>query len=65
MSDDKPYKTPITQHCRPQLPELVAAIGAMVGASSDEIDAAIVELRKENRRKLAAKINLARKAVAK
>lgn len=46
-------KTQPTQ--TPRLFQRVAAIGAIVGASSDEIDAAIVELRKERRERQVSK----------
>lgn len=36
---------------KPTLSQRVAILGAIVGATSDEIDAAIVELRKERRKR--------------
>ena len=41
-----------TQQKAPRLFQRVAALAAIVGASSDEIDAAILELRKEQRERL-------------
>lgn len=54
MSDNKSAQT---THKPTRLFQRVAALGALLGANSDEIDAAIIELRKENRQKLALEIS--------
>jgi endonuclease III len=45
-------KTKSAQQKTPRLFQRVAALAAIVGADSDEIDAAILELRKEQRERL-------------